>query len=133
MKFRALSTVKRALLAQLSVTIVLASVLVFHGTVAAYSALLGGAIYALANAYAGWRIFSLGNDESPHGELGNIYRAEFGKLVMIGALCAATFASVHTINIVAFVVGCAASMIAGAVGASICQTEGVPWKRTRKT
>ncbi len=75
-------------------------------------------IYTIANTYAGWRIFSRKQGDSVHGELYNFYRAEFGKLVMIGALCAATFAAIEAISVIAFVGGCVAAMVAGVVGAS---------------
>lgn len=123
MKSRGLSTVKRALVAQLCVTIALASALGFYERTAAYSALLGGMIYTIANAYAGWRIFSRQQSGCVHGELYNFYRAEFGKLLMIGALCAATFASIEQISVIAFVGGCVATMIAGVVGASSEQAD----------
>jgi F0F1-type ATP synthase assembly protein I len=129
MKARALSTVKRVVVAQLGITIALALALIFYGRTAAYSALLGGSIYTIANAYAGWRIFSRKRNDSVHGELYNFYRAEFGKLLMIGALCAATFASIKAINVIAFVGGCVAAMIAGVVGASFEQANYAPPKQ----
>ncbi len=129
MKLRALATVKRALVAQLGVTIALALALIFYGHIAAYSALLGGMIYTIANTYAGWRIFSRKQNDSVHGELYNFYRAEFGKLLMIGALCAATFAAIKAINVLAFVAGCVAAMIAGVVIASLEQANYAPPKQ----
>lgn len=129
MKLRTLSTVKRALVTQICATIVLALALIFYGRMAAYSALLGGMIYTIANGYAGWRIFSRQQNGSVHGELYNFYRAEFGKLLMIGALCAATFASIKAINVIAFVGGCVAAMIAGVVGASLERANYAPPKQ----
>ena len=134
MQSRALSTVKRALTAQLCTTIALAVALIFYERTAAYSALLGGMIYTIANTYAGWRIFSRKHGGSAHGELYNFYRAEFGKLLMIGALCAATFASIEVINVIAFVGGCVAAMIAGVVGASLEQANyAPPGSKSRRT
>lgn len=119
MKARTPSTIKRVFAAQLGVTIILAvALVVVHGGVAAYSALLGGTIYTIANTYASWRVFSRKNCDSAHGELFNLYRAEFGKLVMIGSLCAATFAALDSINVIAFVGGCLGAMIAGTVSIS---------------
>ncbi len=132
MKVRARSVVTRALIAQAGATIIVAAAMGLYGAVASYSALLGGAIYAVANAYAGWRIFSPRSNASAQAELSNIYRAEFGKLVVVGALCAATFASIQAINIVAFVIGCAGAIVAGAIGASTTQYDGVPSRPTRK-
>jgi len=113
------ATVKRVFAAQFGVTIILAAALVVvYGGVAAYSGLLGGTIYTIANTYASWRVFSRKQCDSAHGELFNLYRAEFGKLVMIGALCAATFAALDAINVIAFIGGCLSAMIAGTVSVS---------------
>lgn len=114
----AVSPVKRIFIAQSSVTVIVASALMFYDGVAAYSALMGGMIYAIANAYSGRRIFLPKKEVSAHGELNSFYRAEIGKLVMIVALCAAVFAAVKPINIVAFVVGFAVVIIAGVIGAA---------------
>ena len=49
----------------------------------ARSALLGGGIALLANGYSVWRIFSAPAETSGEAALANLYRAEFGKLVVI--------------------------------------------------
>ncbi len=116
MKANAYLPVQRALVAQLGSIAVLASVLAVYNRVAAYSALLGGVICLVANAYAGWRIFSPHKKSFAGGELYKFYRAEFGKLVMIGAMCAATFSTVEVINMLAFVAGFVGTMIAGTIG-----------------
>ena len=113
------STVKRVFATQLGVTIILAAALVIvYGGVAAYSGMLGGTIYTIANTYASWRVFSRKQCNSAHGELFNLYRAEIGKLVMIGVLCATAFAALDAINVIAFIGGCLSAMIAGTV--SMC-------------
>lgn len=117
MEAYALSPLKRVFVAQLAATIVLASALALFDPVVAYSAIMGGMIYGIANAYAARRIFSPKKLSCPQGELYRMYRAEFAKLVMIGALCAAVFAGIEQINIIAFIVGCGCAMIAGAIGA----------------
>ncbi len=129
MRLRALSMVQRVLVAQLFATSALALGLVVFGRTAAYSALLGGMIYTIANTYASWRVFSRKENGSVNGELNTFYRAEFGKLLMIGALCAATFASIKAVNVVAFVSGCVAAMIAGLVGAGLGQPSYTPPER----
>ena len=115
MKAQKWSPVKRVLLVQLGFSTLAAGGALWIDMVAAYSALLGGLVSAAANAYAGWRVFSAGAGASEHAELANMYRAEFGKLLMFAALSAAVFAGLREVNIVAFIGGCAASMIAGAV------------------
>lgn len=103
------------MLAQLAVTTLAAAAALLFDMVAAYSALLGGLVSAVSNAYAGWRVFCAGVGASEHAELANMYRAEFGKLLMFAALSAAVFAGLREVNIGAFICGCAASMIAGAI------------------
>ncbi len=113
-----LSPVKRVLLTQLSAAFAVAFALGLFGRAAALSALAGGLICAIANTYAGWRVFSTGTRASVYAELQNMYRAEFGKLILIGSLCAAVFAAVPDIHVVAFVGGCIGVIIAGTVGAA---------------
>ena len=45
----------------------------------------------------------------------NLYRAEFGKLVIVGVLCAAVFVAVDEIRIAGFLAGLLAGMIAATV------------------
>ena len=61
----------------------------------ARSALLGGGIAFVANGYSVWRVFSAPTDVSGAMTLANLYRAEFGKLVITGALCALAFGLVE--------------------------------------
>lgn len=89
------------------------------GTQAAWSAAAGAVICGLANTYAAWRVFAARRPMvSAHGELANIYRAEFGKLVMIGALSAALF-KVSSVHILAYVGGCAAALLVGTLVAAL--------------
>lgn len=123
MKSDPVSPLKRVVIMQLSVTMVVALALVLYGQVAAYSALMGGMIYVIANAVAARRIFSRKMNDTAQGELYAFYRAEIAKLVMIGALCVALFASVKPISIIAFIVGCGCAMIAGTIAAATQQLE----------
>lgn len=81
---------------------------------AARSALAGAGICGVANIYAAWRVFRSRRRRpaSEHGELANLYRAELGKLVTIGALSAVLFA-VSEVRILAFVGGCLSAIVAG--------------------
>ena len=75
-------------------------------------------ICGVANVYAAWRVFSSRRrPASEYGELANLYRAEFGKFVMIGALSAALF-SVSDVDILAFVGGCISAILAGTLVAA---------------
>ena len=107
--------IKHILFAQAGVTLLVALVLALHGRVAAYSALTGGLIFVVANAYAAWRAFAPLPLESAEGALANLYRAEFGKLVIIASLFIAVFAGWEGVNIFAFLAGSIATMVAGVV------------------
>jgi hypothetical protein len=71
-----------------------------------------------ANVYAAWRTFvAKRGTSSEFGELANLYRAEFGKFVMIGALSVVLF-SVSEVEILAFVGGCLGAILAGTLVAA---------------
>lgn len=118
MTAQARSPVKRIFTAQCGATLGLAFALLPFDQDAAQSALMGGVICTIANTYAVWRVFSRAERGSVYGELGNLYRAEFGKLLMIAAMCVAYFAAVRDVNILAFVGGCAAAVVAGVAAAT---------------
>ena len=109
---------KKALLAQGAVTLVTAVALGYYGRTAALSALTGGLIVVVANVYSTWRVFSASETESAEQALTRLYRAEAGKLIMMAALFVAVFAGWKSVNIVAFITGCAAVMITGLIGAA---------------
>ena len=109
---------KQALLAQGAVTLVTALALGYYGRTAALSALTGGLIVVVANVYSTWRVFSASETESAEQALTRLYRAEAGKLIMMVALFVAVFAGWKSVNIVAFITGCAAVMITGLIGAA---------------
>lgn len=109
------SPVKHILFAQAGATLLLAMALVWHGRIAAYSALTGGLICVAANTYAAWRAHKPSTRESAAGTLSNLYRAEIGKLVMIGASFIAVFTGWEEVHVGAFVAGSIAAMIAGVV------------------
>ena len=119
--------VKHILLAQGAAVLLMAAVWIWRDWVAALSALTGGVIFVAANVYAAWRVFSAARDKtedrSGHYVLSNLYRAELGKLVMIAALFVAVFAGWKTVNISAFIAGCAAAMIVGIIGAAFQRTD----------
>lgn len=104
----------RRLIATQSAIVALAAILGgLGGPQAARSAAAGAVICGVANIYAAWRVFaSRRRPASEYGELANLYRAEFGKFVMIGALSAGLFA-VSTVDILAFVGGCIGAILAG--------------------
>lgn len=79
------------------------------------SSLFGSGISIAGNGYAAWRVFERTKGKSAKGELPNLYRAEFGKLAIIGVLCAAVFAGVDDIRIGGFLMGLFSGMVAATI------------------
>jgi len=99
--------------AQLVVVVAAASLGGFAGAGAARSALAGAVICGVAYIYAAWRVFgSRRRAVSEHAELANLYRAEVGKLLLIGALTAALFAATE-VHILAYIGGCLGAILTG--------------------
>lgn len=109
---------RRLIATQLAVVALAAAFGGLGGPHAARSAAAGAVICGVANIYAAWRVFaSRRRPASEYGELANLYRAEFGKFVMIGAFSAVLFA-VSSVDILAFVGGCIGAIVAGTVVAA---------------
>ena len=108
-------TLKRILTAQLGTFIVVVFVLYVIAPSDVRSALFGAGISVAGNGYAAWRVFSRQATGSGESELFTLYRAEFGKLVIVGVLCAAVFVAVDEIRIAGFLAGLLAGMIAATV------------------
>ena len=92
------------------VTLLLVLYLVAPGE--ARSALIGSGIGIVGNGYAVWRVFVRPTKGPVQGELLVLYRAEFGKLVIMGGLCAAVFAAVDGIRIAGVLLGLLSGLIA---------------------
>ena len=105
-------TLKRILTAQLGTSIVVVFVLYVIAPSDVRSALFGVGISVASNGYAAWRVFSRQVTDSGESELFALYRAEFGKLVIVGVLCAAVFAAADEIRIAGFLAGLLGGMIA---------------------
>ena len=109
---------RRLITAQVVVALAAAALGGFDGAQSSRSALAGAVICGIANVYAAWRVFvAKRRTTSEFGELANLYRAEFGKFVMIGALSALLF-SVSEVEILAFVGGCLGALLAGTLVAA---------------
>ena len=65
----------------------------FHGEAISFSVLVGAGIGAMGVGYAAWRVFWRPTERALSGtsELATLYRAEVGKLAIIGGLCAVVF------------------------------------------
>lgn len=109
---------RRLLVSQVAVAMLAWALGGLVGSQAARSALAGAAICGVANVYAAWRVFAAAHAQaSEYRELANLYRAEFGKLVVIGALSAIWF-SVSEVVILAFIGGCLGAIVTGTLVAA---------------
>jgi len=91
----------------------------------ARSGLLGGGIAFVANGYSVWRVFSAPTDAAGAMTLANLYRAEFGKLVITGVLCALAFGLVEDLAIGGFLAGLLVTLVAATIGAIFAQRNDV--------
>ena len=108
-------TLKRILAAQLAALIVVVIVLSVLAPDNVRSSLFGMGISIAGNGYAAWRVFSRTAKGTGQIELLMLYRAEFGKLVIVGVLCAVVFSTAEEIRIAGFLVGLLTGMIAATV------------------
>ncbi len=92
----------RFILAQLITTIVLSAVLLIYDLTVAYSALAGGAIATLANAWFAIKVFRVKSKETPETLLATFYVGEIYKFVFTGAMFVIAFVLIKPLNVVAF-------------------------------
>ena len=109
---------RRVLVAQCGVTALVALVLWFVSPDLLHSALVGAGISVAGNGYAAWRVFVGSGKEIDSVELFSLYRAEFGKLVIIGVLCGCAFVAIDGLNIVAFLGGLVSGTLASVIAAA---------------
>ena len=124
---------RRVLLAQCMVTAVMALVLWLVVPQHLQSALVGAGISVAGNGYAAWRVFSGGAAKSGPTELFTLYRAEFGKLIIVGVLCTVAFAAIDGLSIVAFVGGLILGMITATLAAATQPIVPVPERDNDRT
>ena len=109
---------RRVLVAQCGVTALVAPALWFVSPDLLHSALVGAGISVAGNGYAAWRVFVGSGKEIDSVELFSLYRAEFGKLVIIGVLCGCAFVAIDGLNIVAFLGGLVSGTLASVIAAA---------------
>lgn len=87
-------------LVQAAISVLVAAVGFSAGSVVAYSALLGGALYLIPNLYAVWRSFysRRGRAASPRQVMVSLYASEIGKMLVAVGLFGATFLLIHPLN-----------------------------------
>ena len=116
---------RRVLAAQCGITALIALALSLFGPDLLHSALVGAGISVAGNGYAAWRVFVGSRRENDSIELFSLYRAEFGKLVIIGVLCGCAYVAIDGLNIAAFLGGLVSGTLAS-VSAEETQTVELP-------
>jgi len=88
-------------LAQLIATIVLSATLLIYDFTVAYSALAGGLIATLANAWFALKVFRVKSVETPEVLLTTFYVGEIYKFILTGAMFIIVFVLIKPLNVVA--------------------------------
>lgn len=93
----------RLVLLQLAVTLILSSALLVlvdgdDARVSAGSALAGGSIATLANAWFAFKVFNLGTMQDPVRVLRSFYWGEINKIIITGALFITAFVLIDPVN-----------------------------------
>ncbi len=91
----------RFILAQLIATIVLSATLLIYDFTVAYSALAGGLIATLGNAWFAIKVFRVKSEETPETLLATFYVGEIYKFVFTGAMFVIVFVLIKPLNVVA--------------------------------
>lgn len=92
--------------AQLVVAVsVTLTVLMWKGSVAGYSALIGGMIALLPNAYFAYKAFRYFGARSARAIVQSLWSGEMGKLFLTAALFALVFVGVKELNVAALFAG----------------------------
>jgi ATP synthase protein I len=90
--------------AQLAVTTVISALLLFYNGPAAYSALAGGLIATLANAWFAVKVFAEKRVHEPVLLLRALYKGEMYKILLTGALFVIAFVMIRPVNAVTLLI-----------------------------
>ena len=118
------SPLVRVVAAQAALVLVCLLASLVHGGAMSFSILLGSSISALGVGYAAWRVFwrQAGQALSGTGELATLYRAEVGKLAIMGGLCAVVFLLSDAPMASGLVIGLLLSMVVSSLSAILGKT-----------
>jgi F0F1-type ATP synthase assembly protein I len=96
----------------------------FHGETISFSVFVGAGIGAMGVGYAAWRVFWRPTERVLSGtsELATLYRAEVGKLAIIGGLCAVFFLLSEAPLASGLVIGLLLSMVVSSLSAIMGKT-----------
>ncbi|MDE0919150.1 MAG: ATP synthase subunit I [Arenicellales bacterium] len=118
------SPLVRVVAAQAALVLVCLLVHVFYGEAISFSVLVGAGIGAMGVGYAAWRVFWRPTEWALSGtsELATLYRAEVGKLAIIGGLCAVVFVLSDAPMASGLVIGLLLSMMVSSLSAILGKT-----------
>ena len=110
--------------AQAALVLVCLLVHVFYGEAISFFVLVGAGIGAMGVGYAAWRVFWRPTEWALSGtsELATLYRAEVGKLAIIGGLCAVVFVLSDAPMASGLVIGLLLSMMVSSLSAILGKT-----------
>ncbi len=94
---------RRFISAQLIVTLVLSFLFLGYNWIACYSALTGGLIATLANAWFALKVFSINRVDKPAALLTAFYVGEIYRFLLTGSLFVMVFVLIKPVNIVVFI------------------------------
>jgi len=83
---------------QLVIALVLPCVLIFYDRVVAYSALTGGAIATISNAWFTYRVYRVSAENAARTILASVYIGELYKIVLTAALFIMAFVLIKPVN-----------------------------------
>ena len=92
--------IRQIILIQFGTTIAISAGLLIVGKVQAWSALTGGLIATLANAYAAWKVFGKQQESKPEQILATFYAAEVGKIILTVTMFFGVIVLIKPLNMV---------------------------------
>lgn len=92
--------IRRILLIQLLATIAISALLLVFDQLYFWSALTGGLIATLANAYVAWKVFFKQQEEKPEKILASYYGAEVSKIILTVMLFSAAIVMIKPLSII---------------------------------
>ena len=89
---------------QLILTIAISTILLFLDVVMAYSALTGGLIATIANAWFAYKVFRVSPDSAAQTMLASAYMGEIYKIILTGALFLCAFVLIKPVSAAALLI-----------------------------
>lgn len=83
---------------QLALLFLLCLLLVIVDVVIAYSALIGGMVYMVPNAWHAWRHFRVNESQTAGQALGDLYAGQIWKMALMATLFALSFVYVEPLS-----------------------------------